>query len=205
MSNFKMLQVTDVLSVQVMPEKEHQFIMTTNQVAHGYDCATTTVRDCLSRNRDEFEEGKHFLKGVGKPDTLGGSQPNQTFWTKRGIVRLGFFLKTGNAKLFRDWAEDLIISRTTRRATLREDEVKLIELLNQHLILGDQRSIADKLKVKPRTVSAVKCGRTRSARIMGALVEQALQNKASGRQLMIGYSADFVNLAVRKLEGGYDA
>lgn len=30
-------------------------------------------------------------------------------WTKRGVVRLGFFIKTPMAKEFRDWAEDYII------------------------------------------------------------------------------------------------
>ena len=33
----------------------------------------------------------------------------KTLWTKRGIVRLGFFIKSDRAKLFRDWAEDLVI------------------------------------------------------------------------------------------------
>lgn len=205
MSNFKNLTVTDALSVQVIPDRDHVFVMSTNEVAHGYDCATTTIRDCLSRNREEFEEGKHFLKGVGKSDTLGGIQPNQTFWTKRGIVRLGFFLKTGRAKLFRDWAEDLIINGASSRPRLREDEKTLLALIDQHLLLGDQAKIAKELGVRRTTVNAVKCGRTRSARIMGALVDQAIQNQKSGRQLVIGYSADFVDLAVRKLKGGLDA
>lgn len=32
-------------------------------------------------------------------------------WTKRGIVRLGFFIKSERAKMFRDWAEDLVINK----------------------------------------------------------------------------------------------
>lgn len=199
MSNFKNLQVTDALSVQVMPNRDHVFVMSTNEVAHGYDCATTTIRDCLSRNKEEFEEGKHFLKGVGKSDTLGGAQPHQTFWTKRGIVRLGFFLKTGRAKLFRDWAEDLIISGGASRTNLRADEVELLDLLNQYLLPGDQRIIAESLGVKPRSVSSVKCGRSRSARILNALIEKAATNKKLGRQLVIGYSPDFVSMAINKL------
>ena len=31
-------------------------------------------------------------------------------WTKRGIIRLGFFIKSDRARLFRDWAEELIIN-----------------------------------------------------------------------------------------------
>ncbi len=37
---------------------------------------------------------------------------NATLWTKRGIIRLGFFIKSNRAKQFRDWAEDLIIFAT---------------------------------------------------------------------------------------------
>ena len=42
--------------------------------------------------------------------TLVNAQPHQVFWTKRGIIRLGFFIKSKQAILFRDWAEDLIIN-----------------------------------------------------------------------------------------------
>ena len=36
-------------------------------------------------------------------------QPNSIMWTKAGVVRLGFFIKSERAKLFRDWAENLIL------------------------------------------------------------------------------------------------
>ena len=34
-------------------------------------------------------------------------------WTKKGIVRLGFFIKSQQAKAFRDWAEDYIVDGST--------------------------------------------------------------------------------------------
>ena len=40
-----------------------------------------------------------------------GYKFKQIFWTKRGIVRLGFFIKSERAKMFRDWAEDLVINK----------------------------------------------------------------------------------------------
>jgi hypothetical protein len=46
---------------------------------------------------------------VKNSNTLSNLQPHQTFWTKRGIIRLGFFVKSDLARLFRDWAEDLIV------------------------------------------------------------------------------------------------
>ncbi len=105
------LQVNSSLSVCILPSKEHEFLMTSKEVALGYGVTESTIRSNMANNRDELAEGKHFVKGVQIMDTLGGSnqQPNQTFWTKRGIVRLGFFIKSDRARQFRDWAEDIVI------------------------------------------------------------------------------------------------
>ena len=47
-----------------------------------------------------------------QPHCLSGSYPFKTvLWTKRGIVRLGFFIKSERARMFRDWAEDLVINK----------------------------------------------------------------------------------------------
>lgn len=104
------LKVTEELSVNVLPNSDFEFLMTTKEVAHAYDVSPQNIRE-HQRVNDDFIEGKHFIKGVRISDTLGkNAQPHQVFWTKRGIVRLGFFIKSERAKLFRDWAEDLIIN-----------------------------------------------------------------------------------------------
>lgn len=104
------LKVTEELSVNVLPNSDFEFLMTTKEVAHAYDVSPQNIRE-HQRVNDDFIEGKHFIKGVRISDTLGkNAQPHQVFWTKRGIVRLGFFIKSERSKLFRDWAEDLIIN-----------------------------------------------------------------------------------------------
>lgn len=101
------LNVTEGLTVQIIPNQSHEFLMDTQQVAIGYGVSYANIRE-HKRVNDEFIEGKHFISGVRISD----SDPvNKIYWTKRGIVRLGFFIKSKNAKLFRDWAEDLIISK----------------------------------------------------------------------------------------------
>jgi len=99
------MTVTEGVIVNVMPHGEHEFLMTNKEVAIGYDTSEYVIRQCKSTNPDEFIEGKHFVKGV----SISHTQPHQVFWTKRGVIRLGFFVKSKQAKLFRDWAEDLII------------------------------------------------------------------------------------------------
>lgn len=64
----------------------------------------------LTVNAGELIAGKHYVKGVQNMDTLVNAQPHQVFWTKAGVIRLGFFIKSERAKLFRDWAEGLILA-----------------------------------------------------------------------------------------------
>jgi hypothetical protein len=106
------LQVTDGLTVAVIPDLNHEFLMPTKDVAKGYGVSSETIRGHQHRNSDDFSEGKHFIKGVSISNTLRkNAQPHQIYFTKRGIVRLGFFIKSERARMFRDWAEDLIIHR----------------------------------------------------------------------------------------------
>ena len=103
------LQVTAELAVNVIPNQNYDYVMTTKEVAHGYGVSPQNIRE-HQRCNDDFVEGKHFVKGNSFSDTLGkNAQPHQIFWTKRGVIRLGFFVKSEQAKLFRDWAEDVII------------------------------------------------------------------------------------------------
>ncbi len=55
-------------------------------------------------------------------ETNGGKQ-RKLFWTKRGVIRLGFFIKSERAKKFRDWAEDLILNSIEQKVEeQKEDE-----------------------------------------------------------------------------------
>jgi hypothetical protein len=103
------LDVTDGLTVAVIQNQTHEFVMPVKDVAFGYGVAAGTIRNQLSKNFEEFTEGRHYLKGVAFCDTLGSIQPHAVYWTKAGIVRLGFFIKSERAKMFRDWAEGVIL------------------------------------------------------------------------------------------------
>lgn len=82
-------------------------------MAEGYGLSEQGVRMAKQRNFEELIEGKHWV--VTDSDTLGGKQKT-TMWTKRGVVRLGFFIKTPMAKEFRDWAEDYIVNERAPKA-----------------------------------------------------------------------------------------
>ena len=191
-----MLQVSNDLTVQVRKSSEHEFLMTTSEVAHGYDCSTDAILATKSRNSEEFEEGKHFFSETDKLSASSNLQTTKLFWTKRGVVRLGFFIKTGRAKLFRDWAEDLIINhlQSKYRLKLRESEEQLLSIVAQKLIKGDVIAIAQELNLSPKHISAVKTGRRRSERVLSALVARAHQNHQQNRTN--GYSHQFVQTSL---------
>ncbi|WP_300979026.1 hypothetical protein [Flavobacterium sp.] len=108
--------MSENLEVVVIPNQDHEFLMTNKQVAIAYGVSEGNIRKHIHENSDDINEGKHFVKGVTICHTLEkGAQPHQTFWTKRGIVRLGFFIRSERAKLFRDWAEDLVLEQLENR------------------------------------------------------------------------------------------
>jgi hypothetical protein len=103
------LTVTEGLTVTVLPSSDHEFLMSTSEVAKGYGVSYENIRQHKFANTREFVEGKHYVSAVSISNSDKKTPHNKVFWTKRGIVRLGFFIKSEPAKLFRDWAEELII------------------------------------------------------------------------------------------------
>lgn len=92
--------------LEVREEPAQDWLLETALVAEGYGISESSLRSAKSRNEDELVEGKHYLV---LQNATSGQNRNQVFWTKKGVIRLGFFIKSDRAKKFRDWAEDLII------------------------------------------------------------------------------------------------
>lgn len=112
------------IKLDVRESKEHEWILETSMVASGYGVSESTLRSAKSRNEDELIEGKHFVTVANcNANPRFGIPHQQTFWTKRGVARLGFFIKSERAKRFRDWAEDLIIAKMSAPADLSKLEI----------------------------------------------------------------------------------
>ena len=151
------LTVTEGLAVQIIPNSNHEFLMNSKQVANGYATSEYSIRRHKLEHADELIEGKHYLKGVSISHTLPNAQPHQIFWTKRGIVRLGFFIKSKNAKLFRDWAEDLIINKLGEQTNLFGEQTKRLSQKRRHNRLTAERMIDilhDVCKIEDATLRA---------------------------------------------------
>ena len=111
------MTVTEGVTVNVLPNEQYEYLMTTKEVANGYGTSPYTILKNKLRLENELVEGKHFVTAVQiLNDKAWTNCPrdlniphNAILWTKRGVVRLGFAMRSERAKLFRDWAEELII------------------------------------------------------------------------------------------------
>jgi hypothetical protein len=97
------LVVSAGVTVNLLPDDKHEFLMTEQDVAKGYSVTVEVIKGCMYHHTMEFVKGKHFLSH---------SPEDSVMWTKRGVVRLGFFIDGPKAKTFRDMIEDLQLSPT---------------------------------------------------------------------------------------------
>lgn len=98
------------IELDVRPNEEHEWLLETLLVAKGYQVEKQTIKKHLTRNSSEFIEGKHYFREVQNVPT----SESKIFWTKRGVIRLGFLIKGERARKFRNWAEDFILSNQNR-------------------------------------------------------------------------------------------
>lgn len=161
MSNLKekrgLLPVTvmEGVTVNVVPDERFEFLLSTRDVAAGYGVTRYAIRQVQCRYGEEFVRGKHFVtgcdilshlhaKGVSTPITS-IRQPNQIYWTKAGIIRLGFFIKSARAKLFRDWAEELVIRLDEQQDLFGSEMVKPVAALPVKAKRNHNRLTADRM------------------------------------------------------------
>jgi prophage antirepressor-like protein len=118
----------ETVNLEIIQDKNYEFLISNFDTAQGYNISETTLRRHKTNHFDELIENKHFL--FLEVETKGGKQ-RKLFWTKRGVIRLGFFIKSERAKKFRDWAEDLVLEtiKNTQKSKRKEEvEVNLLGL-----------------------------------------------------------------------------
>lgn len=115
--------------VEVQPNVEHEWVLSSKDVAEGYGLSASSLRSAKSRYSDELLEGTHWV--VADSNTLGGTQQT-TYWTKEGVVMLGFFIKTPSAKEFRRWASNYIVSKQAEEKVIAIP-MTYVEALQAHM------------------------------------------------------------------------
>ena len=124
------------VEMEVRPDDAHEWLLESALVAEGYGVTVDAILAHRKRNTDEFTEGKHYITTDNLSAVVKGDKPNTIFWTKKGVVRLGFFIRSERAKAFRDWAEDLIINQLQRKPSTNID---LMQMYLDELRANEQR------------------------------------------------------------------
>jgi len=83
---------------------QHIWLLDNEQVAIGFGTQAKHIRTTKSNHSDELEENVHW---ISRPLPHGGSE--KTFWTKLGVICLGFFLRSDRAKAFRKAASQYLV------------------------------------------------------------------------------------------------
>lgn len=154
------MTVTEGVTVHILPNKQHEFLMTTREVAAGYGVTEYAIRQHKLQHPDELLEGKHYTAAVSIPNGTNGIPHNALLWTKRGIVRLGFFIRSERARLFRDWAEDLVLAVVDKPAAQPVPSGRRINRLTPERVidlLSDVCRIEDK-ELRERIVNKITGG-----------------------------------------------
>lgn len=139
------MTVMENVTVNVVPDERFEFLLSTRDVAAGYGVSMYAIRKIKERYADEFMEGKHFLGSVTICHAASTGASKGTMWTKKGIVRLGFFIKSARAKLFRDWAEELIIRLNEQQDLFGSEMVKPVAALPVKAKRNHNRLTADRM------------------------------------------------------------
>lgn len=157
------LQVTDGLTVAVIKDASHEFLMPTKDVAIGYGVSEGTIRSHKSNWSDEIIENTHFLPAV---EIFDGSQKRTVImWTKAGVIRLGMYIKSERAKMFRDWVEKIVLQTVapsvqlpaaTPRKHNRLTSNRLLEIMTDIALIDDKElRIRLMQKILPESMTSV--------------------------------------------------
>ena len=102
---------------------------TSEYVAEHYGVDVSAITNHKRRHADEIVENIHFIYELA--DTKGGRQEILK-WTLRGIIKLGMFIRSKEAKNFRLWAE-LELEKTilSELASAKETRARNLELADK--------------------------------------------------------------------------
>ena len=100
---------------------------TTEYVAERYGTSVTNIRDHKREHADEIVEGIHFIVETNK------FRKTAIKWTLRGIIKLGMFIRSKEAKYFRLWAEqELEKTILSELAQTKETKARNVELSHKY-------------------------------------------------------------------------
>ncbi len=138
------------IKLNIIENIEHEFLMTTRDVAKGYEVSEAAIREHKRLRGDKLVENIHFLC-VSKSDaqnlTNNKMMRTATLWTKKGIIALGYLITTRIAEYFQAWTAQMVFDKptppiTTELVTMHDDTPVVSHKVVAHYTGNDERSIS---------------------------------------------------------------
>ena len=197
-----MLVKYEDLELDVIQSNEHEWLLTTELVAKGYGVTEQNIRTHKMKRPNELKENKHYVR-VSNTDADNVKEGEQKiYWTKRGVIRLGFLIRSAAAAKFRDFAEDLIIDRMESAEVSEADAI--IDTVRYVLSLSASNSVkADIIKrINQPEARALPAGTQIE---LSPAIDEDNRPRSSATKLLRFYRApiDVIEFNTRMLSIGY--
>lgn len=197
-----MLVKYEDLELDVIQSNEHEWLLSTELVAKGYGVTEQNIRTHKMKRPNELKENKHYVR-VSNTDADSVKEGEQKiYWTKRGVIRLGFFIRSAAAAKFRDFAEDLIIDRMESAEVSEADAI--IDTVRYVLSLSASNSVkADIIKrINQPEARALPTGTQIE---LSPAIDEDNRPRSSATKLLRFYRApiDVIEFNTRMLSIGY--
>ena len=142
------------LELHPVADTEHNWLLSLNETCEAFGIDKKAIEALQHSHIDTLTEGRHFLYTT---ITSGGVTTSKImFWTKKGIIRLAYYLKTDSALTFLDFAEDLHFTTDNegnRQIAHFYDEVEDTLLQKLELLKNDSGSSLEELNKLIYTVN----------------------------------------------------
>lgn len=173
------------ITLNVIESNEYTFLMSSRDVAAGYDVTESIIRSHRQRHSDELIEDKHFIM------TRTANNAAKTMWTLEGVHMLGFFIKSERAKEFRKWTAKLLTEIRNGNATISHGNNEL-----EKIILQQNEQIAQltrELENKPKKLGAysINDGSWRELSALIAVAAEAM-DEADKMSAILSQRANFL-------------
>lgn len=108
--------------INIITDREHEFLISTVDVARGYNVYASTVRKHFKKHSDLFKEDVHYKY-----------LSNKFYWTKKGILQLSFLIKGVKSLVFKDWINRIVINHVSNdrvsNTAMQQDNLQFVKSL----------------------------------------------------------------------------
>jgi len=133
MNNLQTMLV-DFLDLELHPilDKKHEWLMSTNDVISGYGVDNDSFEITTNANSDHLHEDKHYLyRNFGTKI--------KKYWSKKGVVKLGYFIQSDQAMAFVETIEELENPQVQESQSSNENLVNIYKEIESYFLESAKR------------------------------------------------------------------